>query len=254
MLTTPWISPVFVEIKAVERVRDAVRNAMMTPYPSHVISEPGRGKTTALCHIVKEFDGAYLEIGEQQKSTGGLYRGLLDAVDAYYSPTAYERDLCDQVISNFKRRMNWSVGGKDLLIVDEFQTAEDRTKRELLRLQETCGFALVLSGNSERIASAGKRDERALQQINDRIGMTVHLPNLDGEDCDRLAQAYGAEGEDARLAIRALGSKTNARNLARVLQRAKAETQGTPIRLSNLKNAVLGIYGKADALKFLQPR
>ncbi|WP_455565853.1 hypothetical protein [Paenirhodobacter populi] len=97
--------------------------------------------------------------------------------------------------------------------------------------------------------SAGKRDERALQQINDRIGMTVHLPNLDGEDCDKLAQAYCAEGEDARLAISALGSKTNARNLARVLQRAKAETQDSAIRLSNLKNAVLGIYGKTDILR-----
>ena len=254
MLTTPWVSDVFVEIKAVERVRDAVLSAMMTPYPSHVISEPGRGKTTALCRLVKEFDGAYLELGEQQKSTGGLYRGLLDAIEAYHDPNAYERDLCDLVISNFARRKSWSSKGKDLLIVDEFQTAEDRTKRELLRLHETCGFALVLSGNSERIASTGKRDLKALQQIEDRIGMRVHLPNLDDDDCDKLAAAYGAEGQEAITAVRALGSKTNARNLARVLQRAQAMAGGNPVRLLHLRNAVLGIYGKPESLKLLQPR
>ncbi|MBU3032308.1 hypothetical protein [Paracoccus marinaquae] len=68
MLTKPIISEIFVETKAVKRVRDAIEFAMISPYPAHIISSPGRGKTTALYHLAREYDGAYIEIGAQQKT------------------------------------------------------------------------------------------------------------------------------------------------------------------------------------------
>ncbi|MCO8146859.1 AAA family ATPase [Rhodovulum tesquicola] len=254
MLTKPIISEIFVETKAVRRVRDAIEFAMISPYPAHVISSPGRGKTTALYHLAREYDGAYLEIGEQQKTPAGLYRGLLEAIGAI-DPSGldrkYERDLFDSVIHHMTRRMDWSGAQKDLLVVDEFQTAEDRTKRELLRLHETCGFALVLSGNAERLASSGKRDPVALQQIEDRIGARFFLPKLDQSDCDLIAKAYGVKDEAALWAARTLGTKGNARELVQTLQMARHGAQGGAVSLSNIREALVLVTGKTDALKVL---
>lgn len=256
MLTTPRANDRFVEIKAVSRIREAIAYAMVHDYPAYIVSEPGRGKTTALYHLAAECGGAYLEIGEQQKTPAGLYRGLLEAIGAI-DPSGldrkYERDLFDSVIHHMTRRMDWSGAQKDLLVVDEFQTAEDRTKRELLRLHETCGFALVLSGNAERLASSGKKDPRALQQIEDRIGLRIRLPNLDDEDCDLLADAYSVHEADARHAVRALGSTSNARGLVRVLKQAEMMTGGMGgVRLTHLRSALIALTGDPSSVKRLK--
>lgn len=151
--------------------------------------------------------------------------------------------------------MDWSRPNKDLVVVDEFQTAEDRTKRELLRLHETCGFALMLSGNSERIASSSKTDPNAVRQIEGRIGMRVHLPGLDQEDCNLLADAYGIAGQDAIHAVQVIGRKTNARNLGRVLQLAGQMTgDSAPVRLAHIMNALNVILGATAAHKLLKSK
>ncbi len=156
MLTSPLISDIFVETKAVNLVREAIEFAMISPYPSHIISAPGRGKTTALYHLTREYDGAYIEIGAQQKTMGGMYRGIAKAIGATLYGN-YEREVLDAILRQFERRARYSGANKDLLVVDEFQTMEDPVKRELLRIHETSGFALVLGGNRSGSLRPGRK-------------------------------------------------------------------------------------------------
>lgn len=250
MLTKPLISDIFVETKAVKRVRDAIEFSMISPYPSHIISAPGRGKTTALYHLTREYDGAYIEIGAQQKSMGGMYRGIAEAIGATLYGN-FEREVLDAILRQFERRARYSGAHKDLLVVDEFQTMEDPVKRELLRIHETCGFALVLGGNAERIASAGKKDPLALRQIETRIGARFFLPNLDNEDCDMISEAYGVQGEAALSAARMLGSRSNARELSQILLVARHAAKGQAVGLADIRNALIAVTGKTDSLKSL---
>ncbi|WP_348639894.1 AAA family ATPase [Rhizobium sp. FY34] len=250
-LSQPYITDIFVEIGAVRRIRDAISYAMVSPYPSYIVSDPGHGKTTALFHLAKEFNGSYGQIGEAHKNISGMYLALLSA-SGVLAGSQYERELFNQVIYSISPHRFAVPTERKLIIIDEFQTLEDRTKRELLKVQETCGFALVLGGNSERIISSGKKDVKALQQIEDRIGMRVALPALDGRDCVEIGAAYGVEGMDAYKAISAFGTQTNVRALVRLLQYAKRLAGGTAaIHIHHLKSAVPALYGKADALKLL---
>lgn len=243
---------VFVEIKAVSRARDAVRFAMLMPYPSRIVSPPGLGKSTALRHLAEEFGGAYLEIGATDKDVLGMYLALLRAFDGYQFGNS-RRGALESVSMELRSRASHTLGRKDVVIIDEFQTLEDTAKRELLRLQEEFGIALVLSGNPERLADGSRGPSRAIQQIEDRIGLNVELPALDDEDCDLIAAAYGVSGDDAISAARALGAKTNARDLCRVMQYARLTApQGASVRLTHIKNAVMALKGKTSALGLLK--
>lgn len=112
------------------RSRRRHRHARQNPWPAHAISDPGRGKTTALRNLAREYNGLYLEIGDPHKDVAGLYRGLLEAADRWYDPydvkSSSRRHLCDLVVTEYQRRVAWSEPHKELLVVDEFQTAEDR--------------------------------------------------------------------------------------------------------------------------------
>ncbi len=154
----------------------------------------------------------------------------------------------DAVVRHFAWRERHSCARKDLLVVDEFQTMEDAVKRELFRIHETCGFALVLGGNAERIATSGKKDPVALQQIESRIGARFFLPNLDQGDCELIAKAYGVKDEAALGAALTLGTKGNARELVQTLQMARHGAQGGAVSLSNIREALVLVTGKTDAL------
>lgn len=252
-LTVPYITDIFVEIGAVRRIRDAIAYAIDDAYPSYIVSDPGYGKTTALFYLAQELDGAYCQIGEVNKNISGMYVALLEAFH-FHPHSMYEKDLFQQVIRCLSPDGHGSSRPRKILIVDEFQTLEDRTKRELLKIHETCGFALVLSGNSERIVSSGsgKKDVKALQQIEDRIGMRVALPPLYDVDCEQIGAAYGVEGMDAYKAIKAYGTQTNVRALVRLLKQAKRLAGGTAaIQLHHIKTALLALHGKTDALRLL---
>lgn len=245
---------VFAEIKAVSRARDAIRFAMLMPYPSRIISPPGRGKSTALRHLAKEFDGAYIEIGATDKDVMGMYLSLLNVLNGFYFGNPNKKRDALQSLSIALGGVACNVSdNKKLVIVDEFQTLEDTAKRELIRVQEDLGIALVISCNPERLAGGNEKPSRAIRQIEDRIGLNIELPALDDEDCDLIAQAYGVSGDDAVSAARALGAKTSARELCRTLQYARLTVpDGAAVRLTQIKNAVVALKGKTNALGLLK--
>ncbi|MER8543888.1 hypothetical protein NKH17_31815 [Mesorhizobium sp. M1334] len=82
------------------------------------------------------------------------------------------------------------------LLVDEYQNFTPTVLRELLHLQEHCGFALLLAGNTHRLAGT-RRDTHAMDQIESRIGMRFEIGQPTREDCVRIGAEHNVEGADA---------------------------------------------------------
>lgn len=249
-LVRPYVSDIFVETTAVKHIRLAIDNALGFEYPVYIESAPGYGKTTALWYLTEEFKGNYCLIGASQKSVPDMYRTLLSAFGFWHDST-YQRDLYNTLVS---RLGTYYPGGtRKLLVVDEFQTLEAAAKRELLNIQETCGLALVLSGNSERLFGDGKKDKAAMDQIESRIGIRIKLSPLSVEDCQKLGTAFNVEGSDAYRAISYYGLNTSIRALVRVLKQAQKMTGDVVgIRLNHIEMAVIALHGSKEKLSLLE--
>lgn len=253
-LIRPYVAKRFVEIEAVKHIREAIEYAKAFDYPAYVISPPGYGKTTALWHLAEEYKGFYCQIGAAQKSVSEMYRMLLSTFRIMHNST-YQRDLFDVLVGSLVRRNFFmrEPDDKPLLIVDEFQTLEAQAKRELLNIQETCGMALVIAGNAERLVAENKRDNAAMEQIESRIGMRVSLPALTEQDCFGIGAALNVEGRDAYEAVTSFGLQTNVRALVQMLQQADRLSGGVAgVRLHHIKSAVLSMHGSTDALSYLK--
>ncbi|MFB2553223.1 hypothetical protein [Ensifer soli] len=136
--------------------------------------------------------------------------------------------------------------------MDEAQTLEATALRELLNIQETCEFALIISGNGERIAKT-KFDKGAWEQIDTRVGMDITLPGLNREDCQMIGATYGVEGMDAYNTISNFGTRTSVRLLARLLDNARSLTaKGGAIRLKHIETVING-NPKLGSLLLLKP-
>lgn len=152
-----------------------------------------------------------------------MYRMLLTVFDIW-THRAFVRDLHEILIMNL-RRASYETGPRRLLIIDEIQTLEASSQRELLNIQETCDLALVVGGNGERLAKT-KIDHAAWKQVDSRLGMKISLPALDRHDCISIGASFNVEGTDAYDAFVNFGTRTSARFLCRLLREARALAAG----------------------------
>ncbi len=240
----------FVEIGSVARIREGINYTMAFGEPVRITSQAGFGKTTGLYYLAEDMGGYYCQIGQAHKSAPDMYRTLLAACEIYHDDK-YTRELFNTLVDVLGRRNIWrmehSEKGRLLIIVDEVQTLEATALRELLSIQETCQFGLVISGNGERIAKT-KMDRGAWEQIDSRIGMEIKLPGLSRTDCELMGAAYGVEGMDAYQALANFGTKTTPRMLGRLLENAKRLTAGTgSIQLRHIQITMAGNPKLGDA-------
>lgn len=241
----------FAEISAVRRIRDAIDDARASGDPSYIVSKPGYGKTAALWYLSQEMGAKYWHVVGAQKSLISMYRSILAAFGIRHDCTSLHQ-LATKVVDSL-RWNPWAPDHRPTLFVDEFQTLEAGAKRELMAIQEDCEMVLVLGGNAERLTGDSKNDTAALEQVQRRFGMTVILPNLNKQDCIDIANAYGVEGMDAYHAAVALGTRTKASVLTKVLSRASRLSGGSAIRLPHIQNAALGLSGDFSLAKLLVP-
>jgi DNA transposition AAA+ family ATPase len=140
------------------------------------------------------------------------------------------------------------------LLVDEYQNFTPTVLRELLHLQERCGFALLLAGNTHRLAGT-RRDAHAVDQIESRIGMRFEIGQPTREDCVRIGAEYNVEGADAYEAIVLYGENTSLRALCYLLQNCAAAANGVGnIRLPRIETMLRIMSCGSDALRLLRER
>ncbi|MBZ9982461.1 MULTISPECIES: hypothetical protein [unclassified Mesorhizobium] len=124
--------------------------------------------------------------------------------------------------------------------MDEYQNFTPTVLRELLHLQERCGFALLLAGNTYRLAGT-RRDIHAMNQIESRIGMRFEIGQPTREDCVRIGAEHNVEGADADEAIVIYGENTSLRALCHLLQNCAPATSGDGnIRLPRIETMLRG--------------
>ena len=241
----PRIANRFVEVMASRQAKSAIEAAFSLGYPALITGAPGTGKTTALMHHVKAYDGVYCAVGLADKTHRGMLEMLVSAYQLWNN-AQYLNKLSEIVYSCLS-----SERGK-LLIVDEYQTMEPAVLRELLNIQETCGIALVLSGNTERLAGT-RRDEAAIEQINSRIGVHVKIGSPLPEDCVSIGVEFNVEGKDAYDVLKAYGCRSSLRQLVQLLEIAEGLSGGLgSLQLHHLEQAALMKHGDPNALTMSQ--
>lgn len=233
----------YVETRAARQLRAALGTAVQLGCPVLAVGDAGLGKTVALKRIAAETGAAYCEVAQHTKNIKPMFQLLHDAFGIYQtSKFVYDLALA------LKRQ----IGSKTPLIVDEYQNFAPTVLRELLHIQEHCGFPLLLVGNRERLAG-GRRDAGALDQIASRLPYTVAVGKPTRDDCVNIGVEYNVEGRDAYEALANYGQGTSLRSLCFLLDMCAAATGGRgSIALRHIETA-LGNMTPAgrDALKLL---
>lgn len=236
----------FVETAAVAEIRTAIEYAERSLYPVRIIGKPGTGKTTALRYLAAEIGAVYVQAAAAHRNLRGMYQMVLAAYGRS-APNTTEAELADRVYEEIGDRYEVPT-----LFLDEYQTLEPRSQRELLNIQETKCFGLVLAGNAETLAE--RKDTAALEQILDRLGMDLRLDGPTVDDCRNFCIEFNVEGKDAYAAVENFGGKTNLRQLVALLEEARdiAGHVGS-IQRKHLETALLLKRNARSALKLFEP-
>lgn len=232
----------YVETSAAQMIRTALSIATKFRFPVLAVGAVGVGKTAALRQLKAEGAAAYWEVTQHTKGVKPMFLKLLDAYHIMpYHQFTYE--LGDQVRRNLE-------GNRLPLLVDEYQNLAPIVLRELLSVQERCGFPLLLAGNRERLAST-KRDKGAMEQIESPIGAVFHIGLPTREDCINIGVEYNVEGRDAYEAIANFGQNTSLRRLCFLLDICVAATGGVgSLSLQRIETTLRDHSGR-DAVKLL---
>lgn len=241
----------YVEISASKHILTAFQFAIETRQPVRILGEPGRGKTSALKHYLPGFHGYYVEARGQHKTLPGMLNMLLDTYGTYRQGKQL-KDLADAVTRTLNQQ--YGIGSAPPLVVDEYQTLEPQTLRELFKITEASQVPLILSGNGETLVN--RRDGKAaMAQIDDRIGMRIEIVGLTYQDCIEFCIEHNVEGRDAHEAICSYGQRTNVRQLSRLFDQCRivAGAKGS-IQRRHIETALLLITGSEASLKLLNSR
>lgn len=239
----------FIETRAAFTVRAAFDTAVKMRYPVLAVGKAGLGKTVALNWIAAQSGAAYCEVAQHTKAIRPMFLMLHDAYGVQ-KDSKHTYDLAKDCMNFLGAR----YGPARPLLVDEYQNFTPSVLRELLHLQERCGFALLLAGNTHRLAGT-RRDIHAMDQIESRIGMRFEIGQPTREDCVRIGAEHNVEGADAYEAIVTYGENTSLRALCHLLQNCAAGTSGFGnIRLPRIETTLRGMSCGSDVLRLLHER
>ncbi len=225
-------------------VQDGFDYAVMMRHTSLITGIPGIGKTTALEEIARLNPKATLiRVGATQNTPRAALSLIADAVHCYtYGKSA--NGIWEVLESNFAHPMSDYV-----LILDEAQNLPLSILKEMVSLPERFQIPVIVCGNGEllkrrRVSSA------AFDQIESRIAKRVILVAPTREDFEMIAVDFDAFGNDAHAACVAYGCNTSMRDLVAMLEAARGYAGHGPLRLQEIRHAVV-LKNGAHALKLL---
>ncbi|MFD2054934.1 AAA family ATPase [Mesorhizobium calcicola] len=167
----------------------------------------GEGVGNYLRWIAAQSGAPYCEVAQHSKAVRLIFQMLHDAYGVQ-KDSKFTYDLGKDCINFLDAR----YGATRALLVDEYQNFTPTVLRELLHLQECCGFPLLLSGNAHRLAGT-RRDTNAMDQIESRIGMRFEIGQPTREDWVNTGAEHNVVGADAYEAIVIYGENTSLRAL-----------------------------------------
>lgn len=127
-------------------------------------------------------------------------------------------------------------GTRGLLIADEAQHMKLAAIESLRNVSDSSGCGLALVGNDRVCETVSD-----LPQLVSRLGQSLHLPAVAGEDADALARAWGIQGAGALKEARRIASMPGGlRSLSKALPVALAVAGGKAVSAEDLRGAARG--------------
>ncbi len=226
-------------------VQEGFEYSVMMKHASLITGVPGIGKTTALEEIARLNPQATLiRVAAPQSTPRAALSLIADALRAYtYGKSA--SGIWEVLESQFSHPANDYI-----LIFDEAQNLPLSILKEMVDLPSRFTIPVVICGNGEllkrrRVSSA------AFDQIESRIAKRVILSAPTREDFEMIAVDFDAFGKDAHAACVAYGCNTSMRDLVAMLEAARRYAGEGPLRLQEIKQAVVWNKGGTHALKLL---
>jgi DNA transposition AAA+ family ATPase len=225
-------------------VQDGFDYAVMMKHASLITGIPGIGKTTALEEIAQLNPKAtIIRVAATKITLRASLNLIADAMRlATHSMTA--DGIWDVLESSFSHPQN-----DDILIFDEAQNLPLAVLKEMVSLPERFQIPVIVCGNGE-LLKRRRVSTAAFDQIESRIAKRVILAAPTREDFEMIAVDFDAFGKDAHAACVAYGCNTSMRDLVAMLEAARGYADQGPLRLQEIRHAVV-LKNGASALKLL---
>jgi len=225
-------------------VQQAFEYSVRIKHASLITGIPGIGKTTALEEIARLNPKATLiRVAAPQSTPRAALSLIADALHAFSNARSASA-IWEILESGFSHPAN-----DDILIFDEAQNLPLAILKEMVDLPSRFQIPVVICGNGEllkrrRVSSA------AFDQIESRIAKRAILSAPTREDFEMIAVDFDAFGKDAHAACVAYGCNTSMRDLVAMLEAARRYAGEGPLRLQEIKHAVV-LKNGVNALKLL---
>lgn len=224
-------------------VQDACDYAVGMKHASLITGSPGIGKTTALEEIARRNPEATLIRVAATQNTPRAALGVIAEALCFQTHGKSANGIWEVLESCFSYPAN-----SFLLIFDEAQNLPLAVLKEMVDLPQRYEIPVVICGNGELLRR--RRASAAFDQIESRIAKRAILSAPTREDFEMIAVDFDAFGKDAHAACVSYGCNTSMRDLVAMLEAARGYAGTGPLRLQEIRHAVVLKNGK-NALKLL---
>lgn len=220
-----------------------------SPQAGSVVGAAAIGKTTAAMDMARTNHLlVYMHVFPSQGTTKAALSMIAAALNVH---SRY--DSADKIWTALEEHFSWFAETGRILFFDEAQNLDLAILKEIVDFPYRFGLPVVVCGN-EALLKRSRGAAAGLDQISTRLVRRVRLERPGADDFQTIAIDHDVYGVDAHKACIAYGLNTSMRELNAVLETARVYAASGPLRLEEIKQAVVQIYNDTSALKLLLSR